>query len=187
MRKHRWAIIAGVCVVVLIVVGAVFIPRALHSSASSTGTEDRIVVMPGHWWKVSLDEQKIEILRRVWHTGITRKDLVDMLWPGVLQKLPAAAGASWERQKVDWPNEPFDDWEDIQAWCFSAMLPVQDDPIVFDVYLGSDEWETDDMFTVSRIIGTGLTSDNRYRVSMYTNDVLGHLDGPLEKGSHEGR
>jgi hypothetical protein len=52
MKKYSWAIIAGVCILALIVVGAVFIPRIFSSSHVEEPME---IVMPGHWWKTDFE------------------------------------------------------------------------------------------------------------------------------------
>lgn len=173
MRRWSWVAVVGVCVLALTVVGTLVIQRVLHGCPASAGIRHDIVVMPGHWWRMSLEEKQIEVLRTLWHTDISRKDLVDALWPSVMEELPAAAGALWESQTIKWPIEPFDEWKDIQAWVMSTLASVQGSPSVFDVYLGCEEWETDDMFAVDEDIADGLTQESRYRISMYTDEILG--------------
>lgn len=178
MRKHTWAIIAGVCVVVLLgIVGVVlFFPQLFDRGHSSPIPDDMEIVIPAHWWKTSLNEQQIETLRRLWHTQISTKQLIDALWPGVLSELPAEADASSDGGRVMWPAAEFDVWKDIQAWSMSVIHPAQGTAMMFDVYLGCPERETDDTFLVDK--SEGITSEVRYRISMYTDEVLGPVDSP---------
>jgi hypothetical protein len=71
MKKYLWAVIAGVCVLALIVVGAIFIPRLFRAPATEEPI-DFVTVMPGHWWKTDLNEQQLKTLQTMWGTDITK-------------------------------------------------------------------------------------------------------------------
>ena len=89
MRKHRWAVIAGISILALIVVGAIFIPRLF------TGTHavvEDVKLIPAHWWKAELTEQQLSTLSTLWGKDITAAQLLEGLWPDVLQRLPQEEG-----------------------------------------------------------------------------------------------
>ncbi len=167
MKKHKWAIIAGVCVVAVIVVGAVFIPR-LFSNPSTPPAENTnwVVVMPGHWWKTSLDQQQIEILHDMWGTDVNIRQLVEALWPSVLKELPAEAITLWENQDIQWPSQTFDKWKGIQY----LRLSLSQKGAMFDIYVGCTKCEDNSSFRVWA--SDGIKEESRYRVSMYTDEVL---------------
>ena len=169
MQKRRWAIIAGVCMLALIVVGAVFVPRIFGTSHAEERAE---TVMPEHWWKTNLDEQQIETLQASWGSVMTMKEFVCKLWPEVMHELPSEMVDAWERKEVYWPTEKFEDWEcgPFQTMCFGLVVPGDGHTTkCFDVYLGTQAAEEP---TLRRSIDLGLVEDRCCRVSMYTDEVI---------------
>ncbi len=63
MRTYKWAIIAGACAVVLIATAALLVPRLFGSSSGDANAE---LVEPGHWWKMTLNEEQAGIWRELW-------------------------------------------------------------------------------------------------------------------------
>jgi hypothetical protein len=169
MRKHRWAIIGGVCILALLVVGAVFIPRIFGSGHAEERAE---IVMPEHWWKTDLNEQQLKTLQASWGSEMPMKEFVFNLWPEVMQELPSEMVDTWERKGVYWPTEKFEDWErgPFQTMCFGLVVPEDGQTTqCFDVYLGTQAAEET---TLRRSTDLGLVEDRCYRVSMYTDEVI---------------
>jgi phage pi2 protein 07 len=175
MQKHRWAIIAGVCILALIVVGAVFIPRIFSSSHVEEPGE---TVMPGHWWKTDLNEQQLKTLQTLWGSDMTIEEFVRQLWPDVMQELPSEMVDIWKQGNVFWPTAKFEDWERsaFQMMCFGPTTAKEGEAMkCFDVYLGNTALEER---TFGRSRDFGLVEDRCYRVSMYTDDVTKYQPSP---------
>lgn len=167
MQRHRWAVIAAVCLLALVVVGAVFIPRIFSSSHVEDSNE---IVPPGHWWQTDLSEPQLKTLQAMWGSDITIEEFVHALWPGVMQELPGDMVAIWKQDKVFWPMEKFEDWErsPFPDMCFGLTTMEEGGAMkCFDVYLGSKALEET---TFRRNKDFGLVEDRCYRVSMYTSD-----------------
>ena len=170
MRKYKWTIIAGACVVVLIVLGAIFIPR-LFSAPSAEEPSDYVTVMPGHWWKISLNQEQLETLRGLWGTDVDARQVIDAVSPGVLRELPedVVANIAAGRNQL-WPTDSFEEWEQIQAMCCSRSRPLEKGVTMFDLYIGCRKTEAGSRFEVRQELG--ISEENRYRISLYTDDVL---------------
>lgn len=172
MKKHFWLGLAALCAVACIVTAAVFVPRVFRGSGASP-IDDRVVVMPDHWYKTNLNEQQLETLRGLWGTPMTLKHLIDALWPGVLQGFPQEITDSLadEAHQRQWPYQTFEDFVRIQE--YSAGQGVWDDEgrmMWFTLYLGEKRSETEIVFGHDK--KEGLTSDRIYQISLYTDDVL---------------
>jgi hypothetical protein len=163
MKKYLWVIIAGVCVVALVAVGAIFIPK-LFTSTTHSGQEE-VVVKPGHWWKTELTEQQLSTLDTLWGENITAAQLLQELWPDVLQQVPQEAATAYENQQPSWPTEEYEDWEG-QMICGGRGVSHDEGMIVYWYYLGSHESE-ETTFLIS--VERGFTEERMYRVSLYTD------------------
>ena len=111
MRNHKWAIIAGVCVLaLLIVVGAIYIPRLSRREGSPA--EGFIILKPGHWWQAEITEQQLGALAALWGKDITAAQLLQELWPDVLSEMPQEAVTCYERSwmRMHWPTETYEEW-----------------------------------------------------------------------------
>lgn len=175
MRKYSWAVIAGVCVVALIVVGACFLLGLFDSSPSGSMPdipESREKVIPAHWWQASLTEQQLEVLRSLWGTEINIKQFLEAIWPTVLDEMPADVAAFMGDDAVRWTYGSFEEWTEIQSMGFGHGRSPEEGAtaMMFDFYLGRRDQERDITFTVRK--GSGIVPDNCYRISLYTDDVL---------------
>jgi hypothetical protein len=171
MKKYSWAIIAGVCLLALVVVGAVFIPRIFSSSHVEDSTD---MVRPGHWWQTDLSEPQLKTLQTLWGSDMTIEAFVHALWPAVIEELPSDMVGIWKQDRVFWPMEKFEDWErnPTPNMCFGLTTMGEGGAMTcFDFYLGSKELEET---TFRRNKDFGLVEDRCYRVSIYTSDVTEH-------------
>ena len=136
MRKYLWAIVAGVCVLVLIAAGIVFIPRLLGDTHVEP---EPVELIPAHWWQADLTERQLETLAALWGSDITAAKLLQGLWPEVLQQMPDEAATSLERKVVRWPTERSEDWES-QYICGGAGVTHENGPTMYDYYIGYRSW-----------------------------------------------
>lgn len=168
MQRHRWAIMAGVCVLLLTIAGAVFVPRILSSSQAGDSTE---TVFPEHWWQKDLSEGSLTMLETLWGTEISIEEFVRAFYPDVLQELPAQMLDIWQQEKVFWPVAKFEDWirSPFPDLCFGLTTMGEEGVMeCFDVYLGSRALEGT---TFQRTEALDLVGDRCYRVSMYASDI----------------
>ena len=169
MRKYTWAIIAGVCVLVLIVVGAIFLLWLLKPTTHpSEVSEGHIVLRPEHWWKMEMTEQQRTSLVSLWGNDITAAQLLQELWPEVLQEMPQEARVCCEERQIRWPTEAYGDWRNEMLHNLRAS-PGDRGPVVCSVYIGTHENE---QFTFEVAGDRGFAEDRTYRVSIYT-DISG--------------
>lgn len=163
MRKHLWIIMAGLCVVALMAIGAVYIPKLF----SSTHEEevDHIQVIPGHWWKAGMTEQQFSTLSTLWGEDITAAELLQALWPDVLQQLPGETATTYQKQQISWPTEKYEDWKG-NFICGGISTPSDEGIRLYQYYLGSVE---DEQMTLRRCADTAFTEDSTYRVSLYVD------------------
>lgn len=121
--KRVFTAVAVACVAVLIVAGAIFVPKLIHKADSkdpaSVGQlnaspppdipprEEWWQVEPANWWKQELDQQQSQTLRDLWGRQITLVKLLRLVWPDVLERLPPefAAYINDEARLVYWPME----------------------------------------------------------------------------------
>jgi hypothetical protein len=178
MQKHRWAIVAAVCVLALIVVGAVFLPRIL---SNGNAAEQVDIVKPGYWWKTDLNEQQLASLASLWGENITMAQLIEAVWPGVLQEIPAEAASSLGGRAIGWHTDQPDGKGNVltmddslgysMVFCagFSspAVQPDAEPERSFYYYIGTEAWERSTL--VNR--DSDRTSDMLYRIPIYTDDV----------------
>ncbi len=124
MRKYKWAIIAGVCALaLLIVVLALFIPRLFRNPPLPPSTpESQEIVIPAHWWKASLTEQQLDVLRSLWGTETGVKPFLEAVWPAVLDEMPADATSLMGEFNVAWPRQSFEEWKEIQYISFGRWI-----------------------------------------------------------------
>ena len=174
MRKYKWAIIAGVCVLaLLIVVAAIFIPRLFRNPALPPSIpESREIVIPAHWWQASLTEQQLEVLRSLWGTEITVPQFLEAIWPTVLDEMPADVAAFVGDDAMKWTYESFEEWTQIQKMFFGHGRLPEEGATAMNVvfYPGRRDQERDTTFIVRK--GNGIVPENCYRISLYTDDVL---------------
>jgi hypothetical protein len=178
MRKYLWAIIAGVCVLMLVAVGVAFVPRLLNSSSGETNQE---ILEPGHWQRAMLNKEQVEILRALWGKEVTIAQLIEEVWPGVLQEIPAEGVSVLDQRSVDWPAETMDEALKFPlVFCAGYGLPAPLDDSgstpLFYCYIGTEAWERNTLFNV-----TNRRAETLYRISMYIDDVC--TVGPLPPDS----
>ncbi|MDM7998487.1 MAG: hypothetical protein QUS33_00420 [Dehalococcoidia bacterium] len=169
MLRRRWTIAAGVCLLLVIVFGAVFAPKLFRSSHSDQSAE---IVRPAHWWKADLNERQLGILQALWGNDATIQEFVVALWPEVMAELPSEMVDAWKQTRVYWPAEDYEDWRcgPLQTMCFGLVVPGSEQTAkCFDVYLGSLAAEET---TLRRSTDLGLMEDRCYRVSLYTDRAM---------------
>jgi hypothetical protein len=165
VKKYLWGIVAGLCVMALLIVAAViFIPRLLDSGSSPEIPEGHKVMMPEHWWKAEMNEQQLGALSTCWGQGITAAQLLQTLWPDVLQQLPDEAMGAYESQEIHWPTEEYGDWDVSAMICGAKGVSHSEGQTLYEYYLGSYEWEET---TLVKNTDRGFTEDRMYRVSLY--------------------
>jgi hypothetical protein len=163
MKKYLWAIIAGVCVLaLLIVVGALFIPRLF--SSTDAGVED-VELIPAHWWKTEMTEQQLSALGTLWGKDVTAAQLLQALWPDVLQQMPEEAATTYEKHQVRWPTQKYEDWQG-EMIAGGAGVSHEEGMMLYYYYLGSHESE---QITFLTSVERGFTEDRMYRVSLYVD------------------
>ncbi len=165
MRKHKWAIIAGVCVVALIAVGVIFVPPLFNSSPPTEVPEGYVILKPGHWWKMEITEQQRSSLATLWGRDISAAELLKELWLDVLPQLPQETVSACEKGKIAWPVETYEEWKG-EMLCNCRGLFSETGPTMCCIYIGSHESEEYTFETRDR----GLTEDRIYRISIYTAD-----------------
>jgi hypothetical protein len=165
MRKHKWAIMAGVCVVALLAVaGAIYIPRLSHGGHSDSVSEGHVVLMPAHWWQAEITEQQLGSFATLWGENTTAAQLLQELWPDVLSQMPQEAVTCYEKLKIVWSTETYQEW-DRQMFCNLKGIPGEEGPTVCYIYVGTHESE-EGTFEIAG--DRGFTEDRTYRVSLYT-------------------
>jgi len=167
MRKYLWAIVAGVCVVVLLALaGVIYIPR-LSRGHSDSPAEGHIVLRPAHWWQAEITEQQLGSLATLWGKDITAAQLLQELWPDVLSEMPQEAVTCYEKDEVrmHWHTETYEEWN-RDLFNTSVGIPGEEGPIVCEIYVGTPESEGD---TFEIRGDKGYTADRMYRVSLYTD------------------
>jgi hypothetical protein len=168
MKKYLWGIIAGVCVIALLIVAAaIFIPRLLDSGPPAETPEGHEIMMPGHWWKAEMTEQQLGTLSTCWGQGITAAQLLQALCPDVLREMPEEAAAAYEGQGINWPPEGYEDWDGSSMICGGRGVPHDEGLTLYSYYLGSYEWEE---MTLVMNADRGFTEDRMYRVSLYISE-----------------
>jgi hypothetical protein len=169
MRKHRWAIIAGVCVLALLIVaGAIFIPMLFYRGHPHSVSEGHVILMPGHWWKAEITEQQRSSLGTLWGKDITAAQLLQGLWPDVLQQLPQEAVTGYEKRWVAWPTATYEEWHG-EMLCNLQAAPGDGGLITCCIYVGTHESEE---ITFEIAGDRGFTEERTYRVSLYTGIQL---------------
>jgi hypothetical protein len=164
MRKHKWAIIAGVCVVALLTfAGAIYIPR-LSRGHSDSPAEGHIVLRPAHWWQAEITEQQLGSLATLWGKDTTAARLLQELWPDVLSQMPQEAATCYEQRKIRWSPETYEEW-DRELFCNGKGIPGEEGPTVCCIYVGTHKGE-EGTFQIAG--DRGFTEDKTYRVSLYT-------------------
>ena len=108
MKKYLWGIIVGVCFIVLLIVGdAMLIPKLLDSRPATVVPEGHEILVPEHWWKAEVTEQQLGTMSAYWGESISAAQLLQALWPEVLQQMPEEARGAYEHQGVNWPPEGY--------------------------------------------------------------------------------
>ena len=167
MRKYLWGIVAGVFVLALLAVGVIFLPPLIMNHPSSGELDEgQMVLMPGHWWKMEITEQQRNSLATLWGRDMSTTELLRELWPEVLQQLPQEALAVYEKRKVGWPVDAYEEWTGTMlSNCGGSSIEMG--ATVCCVYLGSRE---DERYTFKTVDDRGFTEEKTYRVSIYTSD-----------------
>ena len=109
-KRYLWAVIAAVCVIApLAVAAAVFIP-ALGGRGPEI-PEGHALMKPAHWWQAELNEEQLATLSASWGKRMNAAELMEALWPGVLQELPEEARTVYGHQGVIWTAEGYEEWD----------------------------------------------------------------------------
>ncbi len=164
MRKHKWAIIAGVCVVALLAAAGVIYSPLLFRSRPPAVSKGHVVLMPAHWWKMEMTEQQFGSLRAVWGQDVSAAQLLQELWPDVLQQMPQEVATGYEKRRIFWPTETYEEWEG-QMICNGTSVFDDEGPITCCIYLGTHESE-EGTFEIAG--DRGFAEERTYRVSLYT-------------------
>lgn len=166
MRKHKWAIIAGVSVVVLLALaGLIVVPKLINRPHLHTVSEGHVILRPAHWWQAEITEQQLDSLSALWGDNITPAQVLEKLWPDVLQEMPPEAAACYGVRNIHyWPTETYEEWR-RRRLCETKTMPGEEGPIACCLYVGTRE---DEDITFEIAGNQGLTEDKTYRVSLYT-------------------
>ncbi len=168
-KKYPWALIAGVCLAALLPVAAVgFIVRVSQTSPAIDVPEGHEIMVPAHWWQAEMTEQQMATLSSSWGEPINAAQLLDRLWPGVLQQMPEEARAVYEHQGVNWSVEGLEGLAvGPSTMCAGSGVAHDDGQWIYFYYVGSPEWE--DM-TLEMNSDRGFAEDRQYRVSLYISE-----------------
>jgi hypothetical protein len=166
MRKYLWAIIAGGCMLALIVVGAIFVPPLLNGSPPTEVPEGYVILKPGHWWKMEITEQQRSSLATLWGRDVSIADLLRDLWPDVLPQLPQEVVSAYEKGRISWSVDTYEVWKG-EMLCSCRGLLSETGPTMGCLYIGSHESEES---TFETRADRGLIEDRVYRISIYTSD-----------------
>lgn len=71
---------AALCVIALTMAGMMFVSGLSCNSPPITIKFE--TVLPGHWWKLQLNEEQLEVIENLWGSDITTKQLLDVLFSG---------------------------------------------------------------------------------------------------------
>jgi hypothetical protein len=164
MRKHKWAIIAGVCVVVLLALaGVIYIPRLFRGPVPAV-SEGHIILRPAHWWQAEITEQQLSTLAALSGEDITPAQLLQELWPDVLQQMPPEAATCYGVRNLHWSSETYEEWTRGE-FCETKTMPGEEGRIACCIYVGTHVAE-EGTFEIAG--DQGLTEERTYRVSLYT-------------------
>ena len=122
---------------------------------------------PAHWWQAELNEEQLATLSASWGKPMNAAELMEALWPGVLQELPEEARTIYEHQGIDWTPEEYEDWDASSFMCAGSGAPHDEGQWVYSYYVGSREWEE---MTLVMNTDRGFTEDRLYRVSLYMSE-----------------
>ena len=165
MRNHLWAFVAGVCgVVLLALAGIIVIPKLINRPHPHTVSEGHIILRPAHWWQAEITEQQLASLASLWGENITPAQVLDELWPDVLQEMPPEAAACYGVRNLFWPTETYEEWR-RRRLCETKTMPSEEGRIACCLYVGT---HADEEITFEIAGNQGLTEDKTYRVSLYT-------------------
>ena len=169
MRKHKWAVVAGVCVVVLLALaGVIVIPKLINRPHPHTVSEGLMILRPAHWWQAEITEQQLDSLSALWGDNMTPAQLLEELWPDVLQQMPPEAATCYGVRNIHWPTETYEEWN-RRRLCNTKTMPGEEGPIACCIYVGTHE---DEEITFEIAGDRGFTEDRTYRVSLYTGTGL---------------
>ncbi len=164
--KRLWAVAAAVCLIAPLAAAAAIIIPGLHGSGPII-PEGHALMMPAHWWQADLTEQQLATLSTYWGKPTTMAELLDELWPGVLEQMPEEARNVYEHQGLNWPPGGYEDWDGSSRMCAGSGVPHDEGQWVYSYYVGSPEWEAD---TLVMNTDRGFTEDGMYRVSLYMSE-----------------
>lgn len=172
MRKHLWTFIAGACVL-LIIISVLIIPR-LFSSRSTDTLDNYVTVIPEHWWRLSLNDQQLEVLEGLWGSQMSTRQLVEEIWPDILDEFPDFCISILENRGVSWSSRSFEEWARIQCRHFGkGMYDATNEFYYCEMYIGPEDLEESSL-SFRHAKEMPLVADRCYRVSFYTDDVLPH-------------
>ena len=162
MKRYWWWIMAAVCILALVVVGVIFIPP-LFETGMDDDDDPSVAMVPAHWWKADLTTGQMETIAGLWGTAVSPTQLLQALWPEVLQQMPEEASSLWESDTVHWPPGDFGEWNNgiISG---GVYVPHDEGTTQYWYYLGSPDSEA-----IREDPSWGLTEDKMYRVSLYTD------------------
>ena len=144
---------------------AIIIP-GLQGSGPIMG-EGEALMTPAHWWQAELTEEQMATLSASWGKSLNAAQLLEALWPGVLQELPEEARDVYGHQSVFWPAEGYEEWDGSGRMCAGSGVPHDGGQWVYSYFVGRPEWEVD---TLVMNTDRGFTEDGMYRVSLYISE-----------------
>ncbi len=178
MSRRLWIGLAVVSVVAIIVVAALVVPGIFKSSHVE---DDRVTIIPAHWWKADMTEEQFQLLGESWgNESLTQIDLVQILWPDVVPELPQEMVDTWEKGQVRWTMEHWDDvLSSINSGFPMAIILAFGNGIprdethssynYYDFYLGMKNNEGETLKVTKNL---GVVPETCYRVSLYIDDVV---------------
>lgn len=177
MRKHLSLTIAGLGVLTLIMAIAVVVLslRTTDSDQQSTAS-----IVPGHWWTITLTEQEVEILGRMWGSEVTATQLIRGLRPEILEEVPGEGISALDRCEVCWPAETMEIGLKFPIVdCAGRGLPASErdggSTSFFSYFVGVSAYEH---LTLGEYQNLDYTTDTFYRISIYTDEVCGVSPAP---------
>ena len=166
MKTFLWATAGAACVMApLAVAAALFVPSLLHTGPEIP--EGHALMTPAHWWQADMTGEQMETLSNLWGKPINAAELMEAVWPGVLQQMPEEAKSVYEHQGVNWSPEGLEGLAvGPSSMCAGTGVRHDDGQRIYFYYVGSREWEQDTLVMNS---DRGFAEDRLYRVSLYTD------------------
>ena len=165
-KRPLWAVAAAVCLIAPVAAAAAIVIPGLGGSGPII-PEGHALMTPAHWWRAELNEEQMATLSASWGKPMTVAELLDQLWPGVLQEMPEQARTVYANHGINWPPEGYENWDRSSFMCAGSGAPSEEGPRLYDYYVGSRDWEE---MTLVEPTDRGLAEERMYRVSLYIGE-----------------